>query len=169
MKQCVVAFGSNVGDRESNIADALSRLATAHRLVAVSGLYETAPLYKTDQGHFLNGVALIETETDAGGLLNRLKEIEHLTGRQVRERNGPREIDLDIVWMEDYVSPPGDVPVVPHPRAHERRFVLEPLNELDSGLVLQGYGVVKELLAQPGVQSQTVRRIGDAPVPIPRP
>jgi len=153
-----------MGDRAGNIAQALEAVAEFAEMLALSPVYETAALYVTNQTPFINGVFLASTELPPGDLLAKLKEIERQIGRVDRGRNMPREIDLDIVWYEDYVSDPGDVPAVPHPGAHERRFVLEPLNEIAPDLLLPGYGVVRDLLADPGVQSQEVRRVSDAPI-----
>jgi len=160
----VVSYGSSLGDRAGNIAQAIEAVGAFAEIVALSPVYETAALYMTSQTPFINGVFLAETELRPDELLARLKEIERKIGRQDRGRNMPREIDLDIVWYEDYVSEPPAVPVVPHPGAHERRFVLEPLNEIAPDLLLPGYGVVCDLLADPGVQSQEVRRVADAPI-----
>ena len=133
-------------------------------MITISGLYESDPMYNVDQTPFINGVFLAETCLPPSELLSRLKLIESKLGRIQRVQNGPREIDLDIIWYEGFVSLPGMTPQVPHPRAHERRFVLEPLNEIAPDLLLQGYGVVRDLLTDSGVQSQKVRRIEDAPI-----
>lgn len=163
-RRVVVAFGSNVGDRIQNLTRAIQ--ATTHwgSLIEVSGFYETRPLYLEDQASFLNGVLLAETTIAPGDLLDVLKELEVNLGRQERLKNGPREVDLDIIWYEDFVSQPGVTPIIPHPRAHERRFVLEPLAEIAPDLDLYGFGKVRDLLSDPGVQSQEVRRVGDAPI-----
>lgn len=159
-----ISFGSNLGEREATVSQALQRIAQFVQGLVVSGLYESAPLYVTDQSVFLNGAAVGSTVHDPVTLLAKLKEVEHDLGRLERKRNGPREIDLDIVWMDGVATTPGAHPELPHPRAHERRFVLEPLAELDADIVLQGYGRVGDLLAEPNVQAQHVLRVSDAPV-----
>lgn len=159
-----MAFGSNVGDRLLNVTKAIHATSQWGTIVSVSGLYETQPLYLAEQAPFLNGVLMAETALAPGRLLQALKSIEAEVGRQVRQRNGPREVDLDIIWYEDVVSEPGQVPAVPHPRAFERRFVLEPLAEIAPDLELYGFGKVRDLLRDPGVQSQGVGRVGDAPI-----
>ena len=159
----LVAFGSNVGDRVRHILDALRLLRSWVRIEASSGFYETAPMYVEDQPPFLNGAVLIETDLGPQSLLKILKDIEARIGRQARERNGPREIDLDLIDAEG-VTEATDGLTLPHPRAYERRFVLEPLNEIAPDWVLRGYGTVCDLLARPDVQSQEVRRTADAPV-----
>lgn len=165
-RRAVIAFGSNVGDRERNINSALKELARHLKAVSCSGLYETAPMYVEDQPAFLNGALVVETDLSAERLLRVLKDTEAAIGRQARERNGPREIDLDLIDIDPHRA--GEEPTgtltVPHPRAHERRFVLEPLNEIAPDWLLKGYGRVRDLLVQPDVQSQEVRRTADAPI-----
>ena len=153
-----------MGDRCGIIHSAIEATPTWGTLIAVSGLYESDPMYIVDQTPFINGVLLAETSLAPSELLASLKSIETKLGRIQREQNGPREIDLDIIWYEGYNSKAGETPQIPHPRAHERRFVLEPLNEIAPELLLQGYGVVRDLLMDYGVQSQKVRRVQDAPI-----
>lgn len=157
-----IAFGSNVGDRVRHIVDALKLVGEFVKDMKVSGLYETAPMYVTDQPDFINGVVIGQTDLGPTGLLSALKETERAVGRAERERNGPREVDLDIIWMDSEPEPGG--PDLPHPRGHERRFVLDPLNEIAPNLLLPGYGTVQDLLMDSSVQSQLVRRVADAPV-----
>lgn len=160
-----VAFGSNIGNRQGNIVSALNVLSGFVRLMAVSGLYETAPMYEESQPMFLNGAALVSPTQNPVELLRILKMVENMVGRQAREKNGPREIDLDLVAFGQTRSKMGDLEL-PHPKAHERRFVLEPLNEIAPDLLLPGYGTVHQLLAQPVVQIQKVKRVSDAPVSV---
>jgi 2-amino-4-hydroxy-6-hydroxymethyldihydropteridine diphosphokinase len=139
-----IGLGANVGDREATIEAALAALPG---LVAVSRLRETDPVGVVDQPAFLNGVARLETELAPRRLLETLLAIERSLGRERRERWGPRTIDLDLLLSGSEVL---DEPAltVPHPRLHERRFVLEPLAELDPGLVVPGRGPVGELLSK---------------------
>ncbi len=139
-----VGLGANLGNRERAIRRAAGLLG-ARRL---STIRETEPWGLLDQPLFLNAVAEVETGLTARALLDRLLEVERELGR-VRggERWGPRAIDLDLLlYGEETVAEPGLE--VPHPRLHERRFVLEPLAELDPGLVVPGRGVVSTLLAE---------------------
>ncbi|MBS1713505.1 MAG: 2-amino-4-hydroxy-6-hydroxymethyldihydropteridine diphosphokinase [Armatimonadetes bacterium] len=163
-RRAVVAFGSNVGDRGRHVLEALKFLGSRVGIVASSGLYETAPMYVEDQPPFLNGAVLIETDLDPRELLKLLKDIESRIGRQARERNGPREIDLDLIDFEGDDVDHSATLTVPHPRAHERRFVLDPMNEIAPDWVLNGYGAVRDLLKRADVQSQEVRRTADAPI-----
>jgi 2-amino-4-hydroxy-6-hydroxymethyldihydropteridine diphosphokinase len=129
-----IAFGSNLGDRARNIEAALERLAAVPgvRAGARSRVRETAPVGGPPQDPFLNGVALVETTLTAGELLAELLVIERAGGR-VRSgrdvKDGPRTIDLDLVFYGDATSDARGL-TLPHPRAHERGFVLEPLAEV---------------------------------------
>jgi 2-amino-4-hydroxy-6-hydroxymethyldihydropteridine diphosphokinase len=152
----VVALGSNLGDREAAIEAALVRLSDAVRLEQVSPLFETEPLYRADQPGFLNAVAVGTAVSGPLALARRLKEIEASLGRVERERNGPREIDLDLVVFGVLrLESPGLT--LPHPRAHERRFVLEPWLAADPDAFLPGHGPVGEVLARAGVLKGEVK------------
>jgi 2-amino-4-hydroxy-6-hydroxymethyldihydropteridine diphosphokinase len=138
-----VGVGSNLGDREATIRAAVDALPG---VVAVSSLRETDPVGVTDQPAFLNGAVALETELSPRELLERLLAIERELGRERRERWGPRTIDLDLLlYGRETVDEPGLK--VPHPRLHQRRFVLEPLAELDPELAVPGRGRVGALLA----------------------
>jgi 2-amino-4-hydroxy-6-hydroxymethyldihydropteridine diphosphokinase len=129
-----IGFGSNVGDRVDFCDRAVTLLSLLpHSLLAgVSLLYETEPVKdKVDPGGewFLNGVVQLETDLTPRSLLEMLQEIERSLGRDDEHRSGPRTIDLDILFYGDRViNEPGLT--VPHPRLHQRRFVLMPLSEL---------------------------------------
>lgn len=130
-----IGFGSNVGDRVDfcDRAVTLLSLLPHSRLKGVSLLYESEPVRgETDprEGWFLNGVVQIETDITPQSLLATLQEIERSLGRDEDNRSGPRTIDLDILFYgERIIKEPGVT--IPHPRLHDRRFVLMPLNELD--------------------------------------
>jgi len=144
-----VGLGANLGDREATIRRALELLGRdAHvRVVATSTLRETDPVGVVDQPRFLNGVAAVETRLRPRELLERLLDVERALGRTRDGRRwGPRTIDLDLlVYGDETVDEPGLR--VPHLRLGERRFVLEPLAELDPELVVPGAGRVDALLA----------------------
>lgn len=144
MTRAYVGLGSNLGDREAAIRNA-ARLIGASRL---STIRETEPWGYTDQPRFLTAVAELETTLPPRRLLDRLLDVELSLGREraTGPRYGPRVIDLDLLlYGEEIVDEPGLT--VPHPRLQERRFVLEPLAELDPALVVPGRGRVSELLA----------------------
>jgi len=143
-----VGLGANLGNREETLEQAVALLEAAERVdvIAVSELRETDPVGVLDQPRFLNGAAVVETTLSARELLDTLLAIERSLGRVRVERWGPRIVDLDLlVYSDEIVDKPGLR--VPHPRLHERRFALEPLVELDPGLVIPGRGRVSELLA----------------------
>jgi 2-amino-4-hydroxy-6-hydroxymethyldihydropteridine diphosphokinase len=144
-----VGLGANLGDREATLRRALELLGDAPgvEVVAVSALRETDPVGVLDQPRFLNGAAAVETTLSPRDLLGVLLDVERALGRvRGEERWGPRAVDLDLLAYDDLVvDEPGLR--VPHPRLHERRFVLEPLLELDPELRIPGRGRVSELLA----------------------
>jgi 2-amino-4-hydroxy-6-hydroxymethyldihydropteridine diphosphokinase len=144
-----IGLGANLGDREATIRRALNLLAVRGDIdvEAVSSLRETDPVDYEDQPRFLNGVAALRTELPPRALLERLQDAELHLGRDRRgPRFGPRTIDLDLLlYGSQEIDEPGLR--VPHPRLAERRFVLEPLAELDSGLEVPGQGSVRALLA----------------------
>jgi 2-amino-4-hydroxy-6-hydroxymethyldihydropteridine diphosphokinase len=144
-----VGLGSNLGDRESYLRRALELLRAEPGIdvVAVSSVRETEPVDYLDQPRFLNAAALVETDLAPRALLGRLLAVELALGRR-REgvRFGPRTIDLDLLLYGDESVEESGL-VVPHPRLTERRFVLEPLYELDPDLVVPGRGRVLDLLS----------------------
>ncbi|HSL65113.1 MAG TPA: 2-amino-4-hydroxy-6-hydroxymethyldihydropteridine diphosphokinase [Gaiellaceae bacterium] len=150
MARAYVGLGANLGDREESVRRALGLLA-AHReieVVSVSSLRETDPVGYLEQPRFLNGAVALETSLEPRALLDALLAVERRLGRVRGDgpRFGPRPIDLDLLLYEDVVlDEPGLV--LPHPRLHERSFVLEPLAELEPGLVVPGRGPVEMLLA----------------------
>jgi 2-amino-4-hydroxy-6-hydroxymethyldihydropteridine diphosphokinase len=145
-----IGLGSNLGERELAIRRALEEIGGAGTtsILRVSSLRETDPVGYQDQPKFLNGVAAVSTTAPPRELLRLLLEIERRLGRD-RDgvpAGGPRTIDLDLLlYGEEVVAEPGLE--VPHPRLHERRFVLEPLAELAPDLVVPGRGAVSALLA----------------------
>jgi len=143
-----VALGANLGDRERTLRAAVDALAAEDgiEVVAVSTLRETEPVGVGEQPRFLNGAAELETTLTARELLDRLLAVEQRFGR-VRSsgEHGPRTLDLDLLlYGDEVIDEPGLA--VPHPRLHERSFVLEPLAELAPGLVVPGRGDVESLL-----------------------
>ena len=150
MHTAYIGVGSNLGEREATIRDALERLAADPELEleAVSAIRETDPVGVVDQPRFLNAAVRLATDLAPKPHLERLLAVEHQLGRvRSGERYGPRTIDLDLLlYGDEIVDEPGLR--VPHPRLAERRFVLEPLAELDAGLVVPGLGPIQALLAE---------------------
>lgn len=149
MTRAYVALGANLGDREGTIRRALDLLGSRPGVdvVAVSTLRETEPWGPVPQPRYVNGVAALDTTLGPRPLLEALLDVEQRLGRVRGERWGPRTIDLDLLLHGDAeLDEPGLE--LPHPRLHERVFVLEPLAELDPALVVPGRGRVSEILAR---------------------
>lgn len=142
-----LGLGSNLGDRQAHLLAAAVALAPEVRLQCSSPIYETAPWGYTDQPAFLNQVLEAETDLDPKALLAHLKATEKLLGRQTRFKNGPREIDIDILLMDDLILNEERLRV-PHPGLHERAFILAPLADVAPDLIIPGQTLtIKELLA----------------------
>jgi 2-amino-4-hydroxy-6-hydroxymethyldihydropteridine diphosphokinase len=126
-----LSLGSNVGERERHLDDAIARLEAHGRVVSVSSKYETEPVEFTNQAWFLNCVVAFETTESAEQLMASMLGIEQEMGRQRIENKGPRTIDIDILLFGDAIL---DTPAltIPHPAMHRRRFVLQPLAEIAS-------------------------------------
>jgi 2-amino-4-hydroxy-6-hydroxymethyldihydropteridine diphosphokinase len=151
VKRAYVGLGANLGDREGTIRAALAALDAAPGIgvAAVSTLVETDPVGYLEQPRFLNGAAALETSLSPRELLDLLLDVERRFGR-VRDgvaAQGPRTLDLDLLlYGTARLEEPGLR--IPHPRLHERRFVLEPLAELDASLEVPGKGEIQTLLAK---------------------
>ena len=153
-----IGIGANLGDARANVLDALDRLARlpGARLVKASSLYRTAPIDSSGDD-YVNAVAALDTELDAHALLQALFAIEQAHGRERPYRNAPRTLDLDLLLYGDAVIDDAPALIVPHPRLHERAFVLAPLAEAAPDLVIPGRGPVSTLLA--GVADQAIDRL----------
>lgn len=129
-----LALGSNLGARAANLKNAISNLTPQMNVRAKSNVYETQPWGHADQPAFLNQVVKVDTYLDPEALLLHLKRLELVLGRVPSFENGPRLIDMDILFFDDLVL---DSPVVqiPHPRLQERAFVLAPLADLAPALI----------------------------------
>ena len=127
-----LSLGSNVGDRFANLNSAIEQLRHREQVMAVSSFYETEPVEFTDQPWFVNCVVKIETQRTAQELLQEILSIEKNMGRHRLQPKGPRNIDIDILLMEDTILDTPEV-TIPHPAMAQRRFVLEPLAEIAPG------------------------------------
>ena len=133
MTRAFLALGSNLGDRDRYLRDAIERLRDAG-LRAVSPVYETAPVGGPEQGPYLNVVVELDTKASARELLELCQQLE-TAARRVRTAHwGPRTLDADVVWVDGVTVDEADL-VVPHPRMWARRFVLAPLRDLAPDLV----------------------------------
>jgi len=153
-----IALGSNLDDPVAQVrqgAQAIGRLPCT-RLVGCSSPYRTAPLGITDQPDFINAVCAADTTLPAGALMQALLDLERAQGRQRDVPGGPRTLDLDLLLYDDLVChEPGLT--LPHPRLHERAFVLYPLSEIAPGLSIPGRGLVESLRA--GCAGQAIERL----------
>jgi 2-amino-4-hydroxy-6-hydroxymethyldihydropteridine diphosphokinase len=153
-----VGIGANLGDARAQVEDALARLARLPgvRLLRASSLYRSAPIDSSGDD-YVNAVAELDTALGAHALLAQLHAIEQAHGRERPYRNAPRTLDLDLLLYGDQVIANAPALIVPHPRMHERAFVLAPLAELAPGLEIPGRGRVADLL--PGVAGQAIERM----------
>ena len=159
VRPAVLALGSNLGDRQDILQGAVDAVAGIEgvRLTGVSPAYETVPVGGPPQPDYLNAVVLADISIPSDELLDRVHEIEAAFDRVRAVRWGPRTLDIDIVTVAGERSDNPDL-TLPHPRAHERAFVLAPWHDVDPGAVLPGYGPVADLLA---LADQTgIRRSG---------
>jgi 2-amino-4-hydroxy-6-hydroxymethyldihydropteridine diphosphokinase len=153
-----IGLGANLGDARAALDDALHRLGALPdtRLVAHSSVYRTAPIDSSGPD-YLNAVAEISTRLPAHDLLAQLQAIELAHGRERPYRNAPRTLDLDLLLYGDTTIATARLSV-PHPRLHERAFVLAPLAEMAPGLVIAGHGPVEDCLRL--VADQRIDRLG---------
>lgn len=142
----VIALGSNMGDTNSHLHHAIDELEKIIAIKAVSSFYKTAPVGGPEQEDYLNAVLIGECDMDPLDLLVAMQEIETMAGRTREIHWGPRTLDLDLISYGDHEIHEPHLEL-PHPRAHERAFVLEPWLEIDPDGVLIGHGPIAELLA----------------------
>lgn len=128
-KVVYLSLGSNLGDREANLRDAIQRLAALGEILAVSSFYETEPVDFARQPWFLNCAVALATEKMPKQFLVAVQGIEKAMGRQRNQPKGPRVIDLDILLFGNSIVGTANL-TIPHPALHQRRFVLEPLAEI---------------------------------------
>ena len=145
--KAVIALGANLGDPRTQLASAIEEIENLLKVTAVSSFYETAPFGVPDpQPNYMNAVLIGETEKKPLDLMNALLEIESALGRTRSFQNAARLIDIDIIDLDGLLLESESL-TLPHPRAHERRFVLEPWLEIEPSAHLPGRGSVSELLA----------------------
>jgi 2-amino-4-hydroxy-6-hydroxymethyldihydropteridine diphosphokinase len=145
--KAVIALGANIGDPKAQMDLAVAMLREATEVISVSEYFSTKPVSDIEQPDYLNAVCIVESELSAMDLLSLLHGIEKALGRQRLEKWGPRTIDLDLIQYGSLLSSADELKL-PHPRAHERRFVLEPWVSIDPEAILLTHGKISELLVQ---------------------
>ncbi len=145
--KAVIALGANIGDPEEQMDVAVALLRESLDVIAISQYLKTAPVGGPEQPDYLNAICIAESELPATELLALLHGIEKTLGRERLVHWGPRTIDLDLIQYGAILSYADELHI-PHPRAHERRFVLEPWYEIEPDAVLITHGKISDLLAQ---------------------
>ena len=145
--RAVVALGANLEEPRKAVELAIELLKQSTDVIAISSMYETAPVGGPEQDNYINAVVTLESDLPAADLLALLHGIEKSMGRMRDERWGPRVIDLDLIQYGTLLSKSEEL-TLPHPRAHERRFVLEPWHEIDPQAILLTHGRIDQLLEQ---------------------
>lgn len=143
MSRAVLSIGSNLGDRLGHLRSVVDGLGDA--VVAVSPVYETAPWGGVEQDDYLNAIVIAAEDRDARGWLATAHELERRAGRTREVRWGPRTLDVDVIDVDGTTSDDPEL-TLPHPRAHERAFVLIPWFDADPAAVLPGHGPVRDLV-----------------------
>jgi 2-amino-4-hydroxy-6-hydroxymethyldihydropteridine diphosphokinase len=145
--KAVIALGANIGDPKAQMDLAVAMLREATEVISVSEYFSTKPVSDIEQSDYLNAVCIVESELPALDLLSLLHGIEKALGRERLEKWGPRTIDLDLIQYGSLLSSADEL-TLPHPRAYERRFVLEPWFSIDPEAILLTHGKISELLEQ---------------------
>lgn len=143
--KAVISLGANIGNPEEQMQLAIAMLREATDVVALSSIYTTKPVGGPEQPNYLNAICITESDLPAADLLALLHGIEKTLGRERIERWGPRTIDLDLIQYGTILSSAQELEL-PHPRAHERKFVLEPWLEIEPDAILLTHGKISELL-----------------------
>lgn len=156
----IISIGSNLGNRQEYLQYAVDKISSlpGTSITKISSIYETQPQLLLDQPKFFNAVLELETTLTPSKLLSLLKDIEFGANRERTIPNGPRTLDIDIVSCDNVNFEDSELSL-PHPRAHQRQFVLLPWLEIDQSATLGGYGLVSEISPQLG--DQGVVRIPD--------
>ena len=147
MHNIFIGLGSNIDDPQQKIKDAINLIEEINdiNIIATSSLYETSPVGFLDQPNFINAVVQISSTINYNDLLIKLLDIELKFGRIRKEKNGPRTLDLDILLFDDLILISESL-IIPHPRMHERLFVLMPLNDIDENIVIPNHGLIKHII-----------------------
>lgn len=149
MSDIFIGIGSNLSNPKQQVLNAVKHISGIDgvRISKQSSLYRTSPVGFKNQPDFINAVVAIEFEGEPELLLKKLLDIESLFGRIRKERNGPRTVDLDILLFKKLHYTKKDL-VIPHPRMHERLFVLLPLFEVDPDIIVEPHGPIRDLIKE---------------------
>jgi len=156
-----LSIGSNMDDPKSSVTGAIGEILKDEgiELIGQGGYYETEPQGKLDQPWFVNTAVALKVDFSAGATLKKMKGIEKKMGRKPSEKWGPRKIDIDIIFYNDMILDTDDLNI-PHPLAFQRRFVLQPLADIDPDLIHPDLGkTVSELLNEIPEDGQKMRKI----------
>jgi len=145
--KAVIALGANIGNPQEQMDLAVALLRESLEVIAISSYFTTSPVGGPEQPDYLNAVCIAESDLPAADLLALLHGIEKVLGRERIEHWGPRTIDLDLIQYGALLSYADEL-LLPHPRAHERRFVLEPWFEVEPDALLLTHGKISDLLEQ---------------------
>lgn len=146
--KAVLSLGSNLGNSAEILSSAAEALNEVSEVIALSSFYQTRPVGGPPQPDFINAVVIIETNLEPEELLLVAQAIEGAHGRERNENSvkwGPRFLDIDLIKCDEMLINSPDL-TIPHPRAHEREFVLRPWNEIDPAATLPGFGAISQLL-----------------------
>jgi 2-amino-4-hydroxy-6-hydroxymethyldihydropteridine diphosphokinase len=145
--KAVIALGANIGNPKEQMDLAVAMLREATDFKSVSEYFSTKPVSDIEQPDYLNAVCIVESDLPALDLLALLHGIEKTLGRERNEKWGPRTIDLDLIQYGSLLSSADELQL-PHPRAHERRFVIEPWHSIEPDAILLTQGKISEILEQ---------------------
>jgi len=145
--KAVIALGANIGNPKEQMDLAVAMLREATDFQSVSEYFSTKPISDIAQPDYLNAVCIVESELPATDLLALLHGIEKALGRERIEKWGPRTIDLDLIQYGSMLSAADELQL-PHPRAHERRFIIEPWHSIEPDAILLTHGKISEILEQ---------------------
>ena len=154
MHNIFIGLGSNLDNPQQKIKDAICLIKKIDdvNIIATSSLYETPPVGFLDQPNFINAVVQISSSINYNDLLEKLFNIECIFGRVRKEKNGPRTLDLDILLIDDLILESESL-IIPHPRMHERLFVLIPLLEISPKIIIPKYGSASSLISKLMIQN----------------
>ena len=145
--KAVISLGANIGNPKEQMDLAVAMLREATDFKLISRYFSTKPVSEIEQPDYLNAICIVESDLPATDLLALLHGIEKTLGRERKEKWGPRTIDLDLIQYGSLLSSADELQL-PHPRAHERRFVIEPWHSIEPDAILLTHGKISEILEQ---------------------